>query len=156
MPAAPITFRVFPGLQMSTMRAVGLLEGYKELNAARAYESLAVTAKRQINKHIERWTAGHDQPKTWFHGFPSLPEYKECFVFKYREHRFYGFLCNPRPKSAPRFRLCVLTTHDEKYEWETDEAILPRVAMWRSNLASRAAIGYLFAEFQPEGKQWTN
>jgi len=147
MPPVPvtITFRLVPGIRMSSGRAVGFLEGHPDLNAAPAYKSFSQKVSDSMNVRIQRWTDGHDGPKGWFHGFPNRKEFKECFVFKYKEHRLYGFLCNPK-KEAPAFRLCVLTTHDTKFEWETDDSNLKEVELWRKHLVSLAAIKYVFPE----------
>jgi hypothetical protein len=147
---APVifTFRLVPGIRISSGRAVGFLEGHPDLNAGSSHAAFRQKVRDEMNVNIQRWTDGHDLPKTRFHGFTSGRDYRECFVFKHKEHRLYGFLCNPR-KEVPGFRLCVLTTYVTKNEWETDESVLKEVEVWRTRLVTQEAL----QRFYPEPKK---
>ena len=151
MPPEPLTFRLVPYVQVSSQRAVGFLAGHSELDAWETYDTFDTQQKRAVNVRMEHWIAGNNRPGTMFHGFPNRSGYEECFVFKYQEHRFYGFLCNPLPESNGRFPLCALTTYDWKSEWETDESILPEVEQWRTN-----SVGFVYPEYRWGGAAWNN
>jgi len=155
-PGPQITFRHVPGISRSVMRAVGFLEGFRDLGAASAYQGFEVELRERMNKHMDHWAAGFDQPKAWFHGFPNDPAHKQCFVFKHNEHRLYGFLCNPKPTSNPRFRLCVLTEYDAKFRHETDESILDRAEAWRVHPLDCLAIAREYPEFKAKESSWKN
>lgn len=150
-----LTFRLAPRVQVLS-RAVGFLEGYGDLDAGLAYDGFPESLQVEMRARMEHWVAGNDGPKQWFHGFPAWPKYKECFVFKSSEHRLYGFQCNPRPKSNPRFRLCVLCIHVTKHQRHTDETILKRVEEWRNHSGARDAIGNIYKEHKKGGKSWIN
>jgi|ERR1022692_421790 hypothetical protein len=145
----PTTFRLVPGLPV-TLRAVGFLEGHGELNAGPVFDGLNIEAERALKARMNYWLSGNNSPSKWFHGFPNDKDHKNCFVFKYQERRFYGFLCHPMPKTKPRLQLCVLCIHATKNEWETDKAELDRVKEWLIGMASIGTIQYLYLEY---GKQ---
>ena len=151
MPPVTLTFRLVPGIRMSSGRAIGFLEGHRDLNAASSYSKFSETVFNSMNENMQRWVDGHDKPKTRFHGFKDRQDkkYRDCFVFKHQQHRLYGFLCNPK-KDVPSFQLCVLSTYDTKNEWETDETILQEVELWRTRLLTQEAIKRVFPDPAPK------
>lgn len=151
-----LTFVLMPGVLPSIGRGVGVLEGHTELNIFAGINGLSINAQRDLKSHMDYWIAGSNGPAKWFHGFTSQEKYKECFVFKHKKDRFYGFLCNPQPKTNPRFRLCVLVIHAKKKEWETDYSELDRVNQWRASTAARMAIATIYPEYAERGVAWTN
>jgi hypothetical protein len=154
-PRYSLTFRLVPGLRFSRARAVGFLEGHPDMNAAGAYASFGVTEQWDINRRMEQWALPSDTPERWFHGFPTDRICKECFVFKLDDHRLYGFLCNPLPKSDGRFRLCVLIIHATKHKWKTEPLIKRKIEQWRVHSAVKQAIAYTYDDDPKGGKQWT-
>jgi hypothetical protein len=151
-----LAFRHAAGLTASPGRGIGFLEGHPELDAGMVFDGLTGTEKRQFMSRMDRWLSGLNSPSSQFHGFTSDPEYKECFAFKYKEHRLYGFLCNPLLRSNPRFRLCVLCIHATKHEKETDYAELDRVNQWRINLGTKLAIAASYPEYGGVQSKWKN
>lgn len=155
-----LTFRLVPNVAPSLGRGIGFLEGHDELNAGATFDDLSHKAEMILRTRFDWWTAGNNGPGKWFHGFPNQPDNKECFVFKWKEgrrgHRMYGFLCNPWPRSAPWFQLCVLNIYATKNETETDKAELVRVNQWRTSLGARDAIGQAYPEYRKERTQWGN
>lgn len=152
---AGMTFRSVPRLQAGRGRAVGFLEGHGELNGGSEFDSLGVSDERAMRANMEHWVAGNNQPTTRFHGFPSDPDHEHCFVFKHGEHRFYGFLCHPRPKTNPRFQLCVICIYVPKHQWKTEAAVLNRVKGWLIASGAVAAIKQIYPEFRGEGVKRT-
>ena len=106
---------------------------------------------------FELWQRGQQHVDRYFHGF-NQTGYRECFVFKRKEagtyHRFYGFLINPRPISDPGYRLCVLVSHAQKNQENTDPAELNFVNAVRVKPEVTAAIKQAFPE-KPGGQSAT-
>lgn len=148
-----LTFRLIPELQVRR-RAVGLLEGRGELDAAANFEDLDENDERDIRSRMEWWVACNNTPKCWFHGFKAEKHYRDCFVFKLPHRRWYGFLCHPQPKSNPRFELCVLCIHAFKYQWKTEKKILRAVNEWRVNLGAIQAISFIHPDSGKEVREW--
>jgi len=145
MAGSTITFELVVGLPVMR-RAVGFLFGHSELSARECFLALGDEARRNLLARMNYWIAWNNSPAKWFHGFPNDPEHKNCFVFKYQEKRFYGFLYHPTPKSNPRFQLCVLCSYDSKSEWETDMVHLNRAEAWLLAAAAILAIRRLFPD----------
>jgi len=90
----------------------------------------------------------------WFHGWSKSEfagMYKKCFVFKVKEkklhHRFYGFLCNPRPCDKS-YEVCILVRHAYKEKWETDETCLKEIVSIMTESRVREAINKFFGRIQ--------
>jgi len=103
---------------------------------------------------LTRFEGGiHGLPnKRWYHGWAQSQyngNYTNCFVFKCQEkrleHRFYGFLCNPKP-SDRRYQVCVLIRHAFKKEWETDETDFKIIEEIGTTPAVQKAIDDYFKE----------
>jgi hypothetical protein len=133
----------------SDNRAVGFLEepGNAEVDAKSEYEALERKASMDLKNRIDWWVEGNNVPKKYFHGF-DMQEYRECFVFKRAEERFYGFKCHPRPVSSKRFQLCVLIYHDSKYEEDANYTLLDRVNVLRKNRDVTEAISAVYSEYR--------
>ncbi len=136
---------------MGSKREIGFLNGHRELNAQAEFANFDLATERAMRANMEHWTAGNDKPKTRFHNFPNEPTHKHVFVFKHQEHRLYGFLCHPKPKTAGSFRLCVLCIYGTKFEWASDEAQKDRAEAWLAAPRAIAAIRQLYPEFEGEG-----
>ena len=98
---------------------------------------------------IDYWIEGNNAPPKYFHGYDEQ-KYRECFVFKRDEDRFYGFKCHPRPKTAARLEMCVLTFHDSKFEAERNYTLLDRINVLRKDPYVIAAIRESYPEFTGE------
>jgi hypothetical protein len=160
-----ITFDLVLGVRTSTRRAIGFLRGDPELNALEGFEALGEKHARDMLTFFGAWIDGLNGPATRFHGFPNHRTCRMCFVFKAREkrqgHRFYGFLCNPLPKTNASFQLCVLCIHAMKNEFETDQSELDRVKKWSESSVAREAIRVVYPdqdENEQKGRQrrWKN
>jgi hypothetical protein len=134
-----VTFRLLAGCRPSMERGVGFLEGHSELNAGAAFDGLGGNNARALRSHMDQWLDGAYGPKTHFHTFKSDFEHRNCFVFKYNEHRLYGFLCHPKD-SDPRFQLCSLCIYATKREHHTDKSELDRVEQWCRSVGAQTAI----------------
>jgi|SRR5882724_4257262 len=156
MPPPAFTFRLAPQLSVKR-RAIGFLEGDArgEFDAGKVFDSLAGNAANDLRHKMDLWIDGSPNLKKYFHGWDA-PLYKQCFVFKQKKHRFYGFLCNPKPRSDPGFRLCVLIYHDTKNEYESNYRLLDRINSWRQYLAVKVAIGRTYPEFKEDKQPWLN
>jgi hypothetical protein len=125
------TVTQIPNLQQSVRRGLAFLEclGNREINASRVFEQLNESNRRTVRNRFDHWLQGNRHDK-YFHGW-SNPEYRECFVFKWKmrnqHQRFYGFLCNPRPRTDRAFQVCVLVSHAQKNTEETDPSELNQV-----------------------------
>lgn len=150
----PITFRLVPGVIPSVRRGVGFLEGHSELGAGFEFDELDVSDTFSLKSRMDHWVAGNDSPSKYFHGFKSGRDYRECFVFKLPERRWYGFLCHPRPQTNPSFLLCVLCIHASKHEHETDLAELDRVNGWRTSTGATEAISETYPEYKKRSTGW--
>jgi hypothetical protein len=138
MPPA-LTFRLLTGCRVSTERAVGFLEGHGELTAGDAFDDFGGANARAFRSHMDQWLDGANGPKSHFHNFKHDFEHRNCFVFKYNEHRLYGFLCHPRNDDL-RFQLCSLCIYATKFEHHSDQSELHRVERWCSSLRAEEAI----------------
>jgi hypothetical protein len=157
MPPITLTFRLLTKCQKSENRGIGFLEGHGELNAGSAFDGFTGTILREMRSHMDQWLDGRNGPKQHFHNFKNEdPEHRNCFEFRYREHRLYGFLCHP--DGRPRFQVCALCIYTTKFKWESDRAELDRVEQWYRIVTAHKAISmaYPTASSQSGGKkQWT-
>ena len=133
-------------------RGIGFLGGDAWLNAEAVFQGLSGTTEEDIRNRIDHWLGGGVKDK-YHHGFPNDPHHDQCYVFKHKSLRFYGFLCNPRPESDKGFRLCVLTEAVYKHQWETETAILNRAMRLLAEREARKAIAVAYPEYG-EAKSW--
>lgn len=163
MSQGALSFRMVPETRRSERRGIGFLEGHGELNAATVFDDLSAKPKRDLRAFMGEWVSGKDRPESRFHGWPNDEECKMCFVFKAKEknrnHRFYGYLCNPLTKTNPPFRLCVLCIQALKKERESDRSELLRVKIWSESTAAQEAIRQFFPDRpmthrETGGRQW--
>lgn len=158
MPTA-LSFRLADGFGFRR-RSIGFLEAKDdcEMNAGAVFDALTGKARQTVRTRMDRWKDGFNSPNWYFHGW-NLPNYKDCFVFKWddqqRSQRLYGFLCNPKPVSDPGFRACVLVYHVTKHEEKTEFVHLDRINKLRQDLRVQAAIKVIYPEFGGRDK-WTN
>ena len=149
-----LTFRTPDGLPARS-RAVGFLEGETWLNAGAEFDGLAERDQENVRNRIDHWLGGGIF-KTYHHGF-NAPEHRLCYVFRFQEIRFYGFLCNPKPNSDRGFRLCVLTSCIPKHAWGTEKVVLDRAMRMLADIRSKEAIAIAYPEFLKGDKQsWKN
>jgi hypothetical protein len=124
MPVAHALKRI-TGLKESTRRAIVFLEG-SDCEASAIFSGFSDKTRRDVLSRFDYWIDGGINDN-YFHGWPNLAAYKDCFSFRWREKkvrcRFYGFFYHPH-KSDARFQVCVLTGFDRKTQEETDFTIL--------------------------------
>lgn len=116
-----------------------------------SFDRLNINSERTLRTRFDAWR-DRKREKKWYHGWDQSEfqgKYTKCFVFKCKEkrseHRFYGFLYNPKV-SDPGYQICVLVVHDLKGRWETDEANLRKVETIRTTFAVQKAINDYFKE----------
>jgi hypothetical protein len=145
------------GCRQSKERGIGFLEGHGELDGASAFHGFKDAVEREFRSRMDQWLDGKNGPKKYFHNFKSDPDHRNCFVFKYREHRVYGFLCHPNDRNR-RFQLCALCIYATKHEHETDRAQVDRVEQWFRNIGAQQAIAIAYPKTARKNgkKQWTN
>jgi hypothetical protein len=130
----PYSIKAISGLAVSERRSVVfLLSNEHSLNAESRFNAMnepnepRSNQQRTVLSRMDYWISGGHNDR-WFHGWPNHPDYANCFTFKWNyrnvDQRFYGFLCNPRSKTNPRFQLCVLHSHGEKVQWNTEPGFL--------------------------------
>ena len=106
------------GIQPNPYRGIAFLLCAEEVrvNGEIVYNKLKEKNQRNVLNRFDHWLGGNICDK-YFHGWPNLEEYKECFVFKWKQaganHRLYGFLCHPKP-AARGFQACILVLHSQK------------------------------------------
>jgi hypothetical protein len=155
------TVKLVAGLKRSDHRAIAFLwsDFDDDVNAGRVFEGLRGKTARELRSRFDYWLDGGIQDR-YFHGWPNSAQYKDCWVFKWKEnrkcHRLYGFLFHPTPLSTPRFQLCVLVSHATKSEWETDPAELEGAKELRENASVIAAIRKAFPDSTRGKTQWLN
>lgn len=116
------------GIRTSARRGIAFLESDDEgdVNAKRVFVALKPNKKRDVLGRFDYWIDGGICDK-YFHGWPSDPERKNCFVFKWKNghthHRMYGFLCHPK-NSDLSFQACVLVVHGQKNEEHTNPVMI--------------------------------
>ena len=125
------------GQEITSRRGLVFLisEGDTFINAKSVFHELPKKKELEVRTRFDYWLDGGTNDR-WFHGWPDIPDYKDCFVFKWKQknqnHRLYGFLCNPSLKS-PAFQLCVLVTDATKSTEKTDKRILDYLTELKSN-----------------------
>jgi hypothetical protein len=106
----------------------------KHVNAKTIFEGLTDKLQQDVHNRFDYWLSGNPQ-KNWYHGWDE-PDYKDCFVFRYKKNnqhqRLYGFLCNPDPNN-PSLQVCVLVSHTTKNEWEADKSEKKRMNDLKNN-----------------------
>jgi hypothetical protein len=147
-----IKFRLFTGVRQGSRRKVGILQGDDELDTTSGIAALKGNQRRDLLSRVQRWLDGSDDPKKWFHNFPSDQICSACFVFKVGDHRFYGYLYHPLPKTDPALQLCVLCSHAIKHEWETDPAEKSLVNRWYQSSEAKAALAEKFDDTPKDQK----
>lgn len=140
-------------------RAIGFLESETDttLNGKSKFDVHKPAREREVRTRFDYWLSG-GRNNRWFHGWPDLTKYKECFTFKWKEsrqhQRLYGFLHHPKPKTHSSFQVCVLVYHDEKNEDETDFSILDRLNELRKDVSVIATIKDQFPEERSDKTSW--
>ncbi len=149
------------GLKKSERRAIAILycDDNPGVDAGKVFAQLDDKRERELRTRFDLWIDGGVQDN-YFHGWPSDPDYKYCFVFKWKKarqnHRLYGFLYHPTPESNARFQLCVFVSHAIKAKWETDPRELNMANMLRTIPAVREAISKVFPERKSTRTIWLN
>lgn len=120
----------------------------KKITGKVAFDRLNNTGDRMLRSRFDAWQSGQPNKHARYHGWDKSEyngRYTNCFVFKYKSHRFYGFLCNPKENNL-RYQVCILVKHATKKEHETDETELKQVENIRSNLTVQRKIKDFFKE----------
>lgn len=120
----------------------------KKVSAKGFYDSLAdeSTTKRMFKTRFDTWRDRQPNKTSRYHGWNKSEfngKYTKCFVFKYKSHRLYGFLCNPKASNG-RYQACVLVNYAVKNQSETDETSLKCVEQVRTTLFVQKAIKDFF------------
>jgi hypothetical protein len=149
------------GLRTTARRSIAFLTHIDvgELNAADVFKGLDGDKERLVRTRFDHWIDGYIQDN-YYHGWPNVPKWKYCFVFKWKNgrvnHRLYGFLFNPQDAN-PRFQVCILCSHTTKQQHDTDARELDRAMKLRSDPDVIAAIRRAFPNVPLEGgKKWIN
>jgi len=153
----PISYKYkldFITLEDHARRAVAfLISKDKRVTAKAIFYNLKKETENKLRTYSDGWVDGQIN-KNWFHGWSQSEfrgKYTKCFVFKVREkrlnHRFYGFLCNPR-LSDQSYQVCVLVSHAFKKKWKTDENNLREIESIRTIPAVQEAIKNYFRRTQ--------
>ncbi|MGB7201469.1 MAG: hypothetical protein WBD16_04280 [Pyrinomonadaceae bacterium] len=92
------------------------------IDAKVEFQKLDDAARRNLRDRFDWWlrTFGITK-KEYCHGWDE-DDYENVWVFKYREHRIFGFLCHPDVNDG-RFVLCVLCSYTIKEGWEADKTL---------------------------------
>jgi hypothetical protein len=126
------------------------------IDAEGAFNDLDDKRELEMRNKFDYWKRGGHNAQ-WFHGFNEIG-YRECFVFKRKQagtyYRFYGFLIHPRPLSDARYRLCILVSHAQKNQANTDPSELNFVNEIRGRVEVIAAVKREFPE-RPGGSNAT-
>ena len=86
------------------------------------YDKLDVDERRNLNDRFDWWLRTFAvTKKEYCHGWDE-EGYENVWVFKYRRHRLFGFLCHPDEDNG-RFQICVLCSHTTKDGWEADQTL---------------------------------
>jgi hypothetical protein len=124
------------------------LEGHSELDAGTEFDNFKEANVKAFRVRMDQWLDGANGPDTYFHNFKSDFAHRNCFVFKHKQHRLYGFLCHPK-QSDLRFQLCSLCVYTTKNEHESDRAELDRVEAWCGNPVAMQAISRVYPPSKP-------
>jgi hypothetical protein len=125
-----------------------LLSNDGRINAKNIFKNLDKKSKYTLMTRFEYWQSGKTHKK-YFHSWDQSEfqgKYTNCFVFKLRNHRFYGFLRSKIKKLHPEYQVCVLVLYAEKEERETYEPDLKKVETIRTTLAVQKAVNDFFRE----------
>ena len=133
-------------------RSVAFLVSSNERGSIKeAFDRLGRNSELMLRSRFDAWVDGIVNKK-WYHGWDQSEfqgRYTSCFVFKCKEkrlqHRFYGFLCNPKIRNRG-YQVCILVIHAKKNEWETYEADLRTVEEVRKMPIIQKAISDYFGE----------
>src|SRR5215469_16411804 len=150
-----LTFRLLTKCRTSTRRGIGFLEGHGELNAGAIFQAFTGTVEREFRSSMDQWLDGAHGPSTRFHNFKSDKDHRNCFVFKHKQHRLYGFLGHPK-HGDKGFQLCALCIYARKNEFASDRAELDRVEQWYRNIGAHQAITLIYPPPPQRGTTWKN
>ena len=150
--AQAITYVVTPvkDLYPSEVKGLAFLHSPEDaqLDALKTYDALGKKVQQNLKNRFDYWVRGGVRDD-YFHGWRDLQN-RECFAFKWKQkaqrHRFYGFLINPRPRTAARFRVCILVSHAQKNTEHTDPAELKRANLLRQKAEVIEAIKKAYPE----------
>jgi hypothetical protein len=150
-----LTFRLLTGCRQSSQRGIGFLEGHNELDAGTRFDNFEEKNAKAFRSWMDQWLDGANGPDSHFHNFKSDLRHRNCFVFKYKQHRLYGFLRHPNDSDL-RFQLCSLCIYARKNEHESDRAELDRVESWCLDLGAQRAISRVYtpATTKKGGPPW--
>lgn len=156
------TIKLVEGLAASQRRSVVfLVVDEREASAAAVFDSMRSADGKRSNQQrtllarFDFWIANGAQDN-WFHGWPNDATYANCFTFKWKhrnvDQRFYGFVCNPMPKTNPRFQLCVLHSHAPKSQQHTESRYLDLAVRLSKTIEVWAAIRQQFPDEEQKEK----
>lgn len=146
------TFEVrrIPNLQRGKDRSLAFLVCPEDdgIDAQQKFEGLSPEKQRLVRDRFDYWLQ-RGVHKPYFHGWDD-PDYRNCFVFKWKENRrhqrLYGFLIHPCPQTSPRLEVCVLASHAQKNTENTDPAELNGAKALASTIAVVNAVKSAYPE----------
>jgi hypothetical protein len=147
----PYSVALIDGLTVNGYRTVAFLRSSDDsaVDAYAAFEALNPKASNEMRSRFDYWIGGGHKDN-YFHGWPNDQNRKECFVFKRKQGRthcrYYGFLINPRPNTAPRYQVCVLVSYATKNSEHTDPTEINAVNALRGMPQIIAAVKTAFPE----------
>ncbi|OFV99940.1 MAG: hypothetical protein A3F68_10270 [Acidobacteria bacterium RIFCSPLOWO2_12_FULL_54_10] len=157
MPPDEYAITFVPNVRQNERRKIVFLESNTDADivARKVFDDLVPNVKRTLQGRFDHWLDGLHHKK-YHHGWDNEPN-RSLYVIKWNDkqkcHRFYGFICHPKPKTNPRLELCVLAMHVIKTTWETDPTDLNGVRRLIKVPTVIQAIVKLFPEYREEGKK---
>jgi hypothetical protein len=125
----PYTVAMIPGVPSNSRRGIAFLESDDDcrIDGKEVFDGCKEKTRRDLLARFDHWLSGQTGDH-YFHGWPNDTDHKYCFVFKWKQagtnHRLYGFICNPRQPTDPRFQACILVLHARKNTSDTDPSLL--------------------------------
>lgn len=99
------------------------------VDAKREFYKLDAEVQQTFRNRFDWWLNNIGVTKKQYcHGWDEKG-YENVWVFKYREHRIFGFLCHP-DEEDPSFLLCVLCSYTVKEGWEADKTLKDLMAQY--------------------------
>jgi hypothetical protein len=88
MAAFSYTIQPVDGVKRSSRRAIAFLScsGDSNIDAGVVFGGLNQKREREVRSRFDYWIDGSKADR-WFHGWPNDADYKQCFVFKWKDNQ---------------------------------------------------------------------
>lgn len=162
MPKRRATVHPVPGAR-STARAIAYLvfDGEEDVNAGpellrieRAIHKSGADERKKVWAAFRNWLNGLKRDES-HHGWPTDPEFRMGYVFRWdhqrQNRRLYGFLVKPRPG----LEVCVLCCFRAKEAFRTEPAVKRAVRSMSQHPDVMSAVISAFNRRRRRRKQWT-